>query len=177
MKESARSVSVKPLIGPALIFALAVYFYHLAGKIQEVPIPGQLGPAFWPKVIFVLLMISCGIKTLEIITAQRRQHTGMEAAAPAQATDYVKLAAMIVSIVGVVYAIEILGFLIANFLFLIIFMRIAGWHKKISLLVISTLGTLSLLFLFVKVVYLPLPKGQWFFYDLTIYLYRLLHII
>jgi putative tricarboxylic transport membrane protein len=77
----------------------------------------------------------------------------------------------------VVYAMEILGFLMANFLFLIIFMRIAGWRKKVSLLVTSLLGTLVLMYLFVKVVYLPLPKGQWLFYDLTIYLYRLLHII
>jgi hypothetical protein len=39
------------------------------------------------------------------------------------------------------------------------------------------LGTVLLLYLFVMVVYLPLPKGQWFFSDLTIAIYRLLHII
>jgi hypothetical protein len=27
----------------------------------------------------------------------------------------------------------------------------------------------------VKIVYLPLPKGQWFFDDMTIFLYRVLH--
>jgi hypothetical protein len=41
----------------------------------------------------------------------------------------------------------------------------------------SVLGTIFLLYLFVKIVYLPLPKGQWFFDDMTIFLYRVLHII
>jgi hypothetical protein len=41
----------------------------------------------------------------------------------------------------------------------------------------SVLGTVILLYLFVKVVYLPLPKGAWFFEDLTLAVYRLLWII
>jgi len=56
-------------------------------------------------------------------------------------------------------------------------MRIAGLKKKAHLLVISVLGTILLLYIFVKIVYLPLPKGQWFFTDFTIFLYRVLHII
>jgi hypothetical protein len=34
-----------------------------------------------------------------------------------------------------------------------------------------------LLYLFGKVVYLPLPKGDWIFHDLTIFIYHLLYII
>jgi hypothetical protein len=56
-------------------------------------------------------------------------------------------------------------------------MRIAGLRKKAPLFLTSVLGTIFLLYLFVKIVYLPLPKGQWFFDDMTIFLYRLLHII
>jgi len=56
-------------------------------------------------------------------------------------------------------------------------MRIAGLRKKFPLFLTSALGTLFLLYLFLKGVYLPLPKGQWFFDDLTIILYRILHII
>lgn len=36
--------------------------------------------------------------------------------------------------------------------------------------------TIGLLYLFVKVVYLPLPKGDGFFEAVTLALYRLLHI-
>jgi putative tricarboxylic transport membrane protein len=176
MKSSAFEKGARSLVAPVLIFALAFYFYVLAGKIEEVPIPGQLGPAFWPKIMLILLMISCGIKALEIILEQRREAAEVERQTLAQAVDIPKLAAMIASIVGVVYAMEVLGFLLANFLFLMIFMKIAGWRKKVSLFIAPLMGTVCLLYLFVKVVYLPLPKGQWYFYDLTIFLYRLLRI-
>jgi hypothetical protein len=56
-------------------------------------------------------------------------------------------------------------------------MRIAGYRRMGRLTLISVLGTIGLLYLFVKVVYLPLPKGQFFFDDLTIIIYRILHII
>jgi putative tricarboxylic transport membrane protein len=72
---------------------------------------------------------------------------------------------------------EILGFALANFIFLILFIRIAGMRKLPSLIVTSLLGTIFLLYLFGKVVYLPLPKGDWIFNDMTIFIYRLLYII
>jgi putative tricarboxylic transport membrane protein len=77
----------------------------------------------------------------------------------------------------VVYFLDVIGFALANFFFLVFFMRIAGLRKKIPLVLTSALGTIFLIYLFVKVVYLPLPKGQWFFDDFTIALYRVLHII
>jgi hypothetical protein len=88
-----------------------------------------------------------------------------------------KLTAMIVMVIAAVYSMDVIGFPLANFLFLVLFMHIAGLRKKLPLFLISVLGTVFLLYLFVKIVYLPLPKGQWFFDDMTIFLYRILHII
>jgi putative tricarboxylic transport membrane protein len=164
------------LKGPLLIFLVALYFYFLSGKIETVPMPGQLGPAFWPKVILVLLMISCGIKAGEIFFSRRKapEEEGEPAAPEA---NFKKLAILIALVIGVVVAMDRIGFLLANFLFLILFLRVTGVRKKFPLILISVLGTVLLLFLFVKVVYLPLPKGAWFFDDVTIYLYRVLHLI
>ena len=78
---------------------------------------------------------------------------------------------------GLSNPINILRLLTILVLFLFFFMRIAGLRKKIVLFLTSSLGTIFLLYLFVKVVYLPLPKGQWLFEDTTILLYRILHII
>ena len=101
--------------------------------------------------------------------------TGLEG--PPAEINNGKLAAMIVMVLAAVVCVDNLGFPIANFLFLLVFMRIAGLKRKIPLFLISFLGTIVLLYLFVKVVYLPLPKGQWFFNDLTIVIYRALRII
>ncbi len=162
--------------GPLLIFLIGLFFYFLAGRIEETPIPGQLGAAFWPKAILLFLMVSCCIKAGETV-AIRKKETKEKSDERPQAVDFLKLFVMIGLIIGVVVAMDVLGFLIANLLFLILFMRLAGLKKKLPLLLTSVLGTLSLLYLFIKVVYLPLPKGNWFFYDLSVYLYRLLHII
>lgn len=167
----------KSFTGPLLIFLGATYFYFLAGKIDENPMEGQLGPAFWPKMILILLIVSCGVKILEIIKERKGAKGETTIERPSCEADTPKLAMMIAMVVAAVYFMDIIGFSLVNFLFLLLFMRIAGLRKKLPLFLISGLGTIFLLYLFVKVVYLPLPKGQWFFDDLTIILYRILHII
>jgi hypothetical protein len=168
---------VKPLIGPLLIFIAAIYFYVLAGSMDENPIPGQVGPIFWPRAILILLMASCVLKALESYLAFGKgiADIGGESAPPDISVS--KLIAMIILVLAVVPGMEILGFALANFIFLILFIRIAGMRKLPSLIVTSLLGTIFLLYLFGKVVYLPLPKGDWIFNDLTIFIYRLLYII
>ena len=125
----------------------------------------------------VLLMISCGIKAVEILKARGKEESKAPADESRPGVNIPKLAAMIAMIILVVYFLDVIGFALANFLFLILFMRIAGLRKRIPLVLTSALGTVFLIYLFVKIVYLPLPKGQWFFDDITIALYRALHII
>jgi len=167
----------KSLVGPLLIFLLAVYFYLLAGQIDAPPGPEQLGAAFWPKMMLIFLMVGCGIKAGEILIARRKAGAEAAPAGPLPEVNTPKLAAMIVMVIAGVFFMDIIGFPLSNFIFLLLFMRIAGLRKKLPLLLISVLGTVFLLYLFVKIVYLPLPKGQWFFDDMTIFLYRILHII
>lgn len=161
--------------GPLLVLLVALYFFLLAGKIDENPMPGQLGPAFWPRMILILLMASCGIKALEIFKGKRTEEDSF--AAPRPEVDVLRLSLMIASVVAVVFFMDFLGFALANFLFLLLFMRLAGMRRPVPLLLTSLAGTVLLLYLFVKVVYLPLPKGGWLFNDFTVFLYRTLHII
>lgn len=162
--------------GLLLIFLAALYFYFLAGKMDETTPPGQLGPGFWPKATLILLLFSCGIKALEIYFPRGKKPERPEGE-PLPAVNHTKLLTMIALLLATVAAMEAIGFLLANLLFLILFLRVAGVRKKSRLFLTSGLGTLFLLYLFVKVVYLPLPKGYWFFHDLTIFLYRILHLI
>jgi len=160
--------------GPALIFVIALYFYYLAGQMDE--FPGQLGPAFWPKAILILLMVGCVIKAIEILLAGRKSKTsGEEALLPP--VNIPKLLGLIGVVLGAVALMNAIGFLLVNLLFLLLFMYLAGVRKKITLILCSGLGTVVLIYLFVRVVYLPLPKGSWFFRDITLAIYRFLHVI
>lgn len=176
IESPRRPLILRSLIGPILIFLLACYLYFLTGKIDAPPSPEQLGAAFWPRMILLFLMISCGIKGGEILWGRAKGVTEENPAGGAE-VDTLKLVVMIVLVIAAVYFMDVIGFPLANFLFLLLFMRIAGLRKKTVLFLTSFFGTILLLYLFVKVVYLPLPKGQWLFDDMTIGLYRILHII
>jgi putative tricarboxylic transport membrane protein len=160
-------------IGPFLILAVAIYFYSLACCIGPSPM-GQLGPDFWPKMILIFLMGSCVIKFGEIVWNRRSLADEVEAR---PAMNNMRLSLMIVLLVVTVFAIDYLGFVLANFLFMIAFLSLVGMRKIASLLLVSILGSIGMLYVFVKVVYLPLPKGMGFFEDISLFIYRALFIM
>lgn len=159
-------------IGPALILLAGVGLFVAAGRLPVVPVPGQLGPDFWPRLVLVGLMGSCVLKGLELVRAGQARTTR----APAPPLSVPKLAGGIAMVLGYTALAPLLGFPLTNFLFLLAFMRLAGTRRPFPLLVIATLGTVGLLYVFVKVVYLPLPKGAGVVEDFTVFLYRLLKI-
>jgi hypothetical protein len=165
------------LKGPLLIFGVALCFYFLAGRLDEAPMPGQLGPYFWPRTILILLMVSCGVKSVEILSVRKETETPGEAGPSPLLIHIPKLGALIAMVIGVVFAMDKIGFLLSNFFFLLLFLFLTGLRRKFLLIFIPAGGTVVLLYLFVKVVYLPLPKGMWFFEDITLFLYRLLAVI
>lgn len=163
--------------GIILIFGVALYFYSLADKLEALRPPGQLGPAFWPKMSLILLMAGCLIKSIEIFKERHKNIALEEKASPPLPVDIWRLVIMICLVIFSVVGMDFLGFLLANFLFLLFFLRLTGVKNKSSLLLTPTLGTLFLLYLFVKIVYLPLPRGQGIFNDITIFIYRILLLI
>jgi len=135
---------------------------------------GQLGAEFWPKMILILLMASCGIKFGEIVW--NRDKLAQEAEDRPE-MDNVKLALLIVLLIVTVFAIDYIGFTLANFLFMVVFLSLVGFRKIAPLILVSVLGTIGMLYVFVKVVYLPLPKGIGFFEDVSLFIYRALFIL
>jgi hypothetical protein len=169
--------SLLNLKGPLLIFGVALYLYFLGGRLDETTMPGELGPYFWPRAILILLMVSCGIKSIEFLAPRKEVGTAGEPNASLPQVHIFKLVALIAMVIGVVFAMDKIGFLLSNFLFLLVFLFLTGLRRKFLLLLIPGGGTVGLLYLFVKVVYLPLPKGMWFFEDITLFFYRLLALI
>lgn len=159
-------------IGPALGLFAGAALFAAAGRLPVVPVPGQLGPDFWPRLILVGLMASCLLKVFE--GARSRGGPAEQAVAPPLSVP--KLAGGMALVVGYAAVAPLLGFPLTNFLFLLAFMRLAGARRPLPLFVTAALGTVALLYVFVKVVYLPLPKGAGVLEDFTIFFYRLLKI-
>ena len=165
---------LKVMAGPLCFafFAMLVYLYA-DHSIDPAP-PGQLGAGFWPKMCLVGIALAAGFKAFELYRSCGK--AGKEGG-ECKEMDNFKLALMMLLIVLVVPAIGAIGFPIASVLFFVFFLRLAGLKETTPLVLISFLGTIGLIYVFVKVVYIPLPRGEWFFDDITLLIYRALLIM
>jgi len=134
---------------------------------------GQLGPGFWPRLVLIGLAVACLLKLRE----ERRAGPG--GAASPEALPRVsasRLALGMVCILAYVIAAPWLGFALATAVFITAFMVVAGARGVPSIAATAVLGTVILLYAFIKLVYLPFPKGDGPFERVTLALYRALGI-
>lgn len=157
-----------PLAGAAVALALL-----LASRgLGTVAAPGQLSPAFWPRLVLAGLLLACLAKALQEVRA-RTVGGAVDVRRPLARE---RLAAAVAAIVLYVLLGPWLGFPLATALFIAAFMLLCGARGPMAVGGSAVLGTVALLYLFVKLVYLPLPKGAGPFEDLTIGLLRALRI-
>lgn len=164
---SALGRAAAPLLG----VILAAVLLAVSRGLDPVAAPGQLGPAFWPRLALVGLIVACLAKAVE----EARAPTGLEAqGGPPLARG--RLAASVALIVLYVLLAPALGFPLTTAAFIAAFMALGGMRSPLALGLNAVGGTVALLYLFVKLVYLPLPKGDGPFEALTLALYGALRI-
>ena len=156
-------------LAPLLGFALALALYPGTWGLDAVA-RGPLGPGFWPRLALIGLAFGCLAKLVE----EWRRDATLQVSRPP--ISRAKLAAGIGAVVLYVLLAPWLGFAIVTALFVAGFMALCGTRSIAALAAGAVLGTISLLYVFVKLVYLPLPKGDGPFEALTLALYRALHL-
>jgi len=162
-----------PLAGIAVALGLL-----LATRGLDQVVPGdQLGPGFWPRLVLLGLAAAC---LARLVGAARRgprpAAAGRDDASAAPPISWPKLGVAIALIVLYVLATPIIGFPLTTVGFIAGFMWLCGTRSLVAVTANVLLGTAGLLYLFVKAVYLPLPKGDGPFEAVTLLLYRALHI-
>lgn len=160
---------VAPLLGVVLILALLPWTWGL-----DVTARG-LGPGFWPRIALIGLGLACLAKCVE---EWRRERAGTvvamgEGPAPISRETLVVGVALIV---GYVLLTPLAGFPLVTAVFIAAFMALGGARSVPAIAANVVIGTAGLLYLFVKLVYLPLPKGDGPFEALTLALYRALRL-
>lgn len=159
---------------PAAGIVASVLLLVQAHDLSRIAPPGQLGPGFWPTLILVGLGIACTAKLIvELACARRSADFCPEPPAPISRG---KLSAAVALIVLYALLAPVVGFALATMGFIAGFMRLSGTRSVPMIAGNTVVGTVLLLYLFVKVVYLPLPKGYGVFEAVTLALYRALHL-
>jgi putative tricarboxylic transport membrane protein len=160
-----------PLAGA---IAAAALFIGTRG-LDDVARGEQLGPGFWPRLVLAGLIVACVAKLIE----NRRRIAPADPARPAAGLVEVRRTTLAVAVALIVLYVVLtpwLGFPLVTAGFIAAFMVLAGARSPLGIGLTAVVGTVGLLYLFVKLVYLPLPKGDGVFEALTLALYRALGI-
>jgi putative tricarboxylic transport membrane protein len=162
-----------PLVGVVLALSLLATVPGLDRIARE----GQLGPGFWPRLVLIGLALACGART---VVEWRRLRLGVapvvgagEGRTRLHAARFAMAAGLVVAYVVLI---PLVGFALATAAFAAAFLRVAGARSPLGLGATAAGGTVLLLYVFIKVVYLPLPKGAGPFEAVTLALYRALGI-
>jgi len=164
------------LTGPVIVILLGLlplFFLTVGDSSQLVVDSSKMGPYSWPRVMLVSLAtvgFFWGISRVRNSSPDRTSGENLDQ------LNSVKLVLGILSIVFYGVAIDVVGFAIGTFLFLTSWFILGGVRQIVIVIANSVLGTGALLYLFLKVAYLPLPRGIEVFDTVTVNLYRLLGI-
>jgi hypothetical protein len=140
----------------------------------------------WPQAILVLLMIVCVIGIGSNLLSRRsegaaqrpEERTILPGDAPIEETDapsrYGLVAAGLLLFLAYPVALEYLGFLLATFLLMALFMLVGQWRNPLAVVGVSAAGALGLFYTFRGLVYVSLPLGVGPFQSATLWVATLL---
>jgi putative tricarboxylic transport membrane protein len=146
---------------------------------------GLVGPATWPTIMMWIVAAFSLIwllqRALNIVRANAYPSKAVALIdAPsddALATPFSILIGLgIVLILAYGYLLAVMGFATSTLLYLVAWCFLGGIRKPLQIGLISLLGTIVLLYLFVKLASMPLDRGQGVMGEFSIALYRLLGI-
>jgi putative tricarboxylic transport membrane protein len=185
MTEGARAA---PYV---IVGAAAAYLYHVAAHIQYQARAGTMGPDFWPKLILGLIIAACVYEVVKTFVLRRTaQVEGIlstivektSADRPDSSIDEpvqsrpALLVAGIALTTAYVALVQTLGFFSATVPYIAGFVVLGGYRRWGVIAAVSIVGTLLMVFFFMKVVYVSLPLGHGVFQHVTLQLMQLMGI-
>jgi putative tricarboxylic transport membrane protein len=146
-----------------LLVAGIVFFY--AEQIQFSEREGQLGPDTWPKLAIGLMTAVCLFEIAKIALGRPGEAQGIaevldngEAEESAPTFPWL-LAGGCALVLAYGAFVTVLGFILATFLFLVAFMYLGRYRVHGVIWIAALAGTLLVALIFLKVVYVSMPRG------------------
>lgn len=180
MAASSRFIRALPY---ATAGTVAGYLYYLAASFDFQARAGTLGPDFWPKLILSLAIAVCLWQVVAILAFGARADAEDLLAEYADDSEEIELEShpwLLLAGMGATLAyvalVPTLGFFLCTTIYLAAFMAIGLYRRWTVLAAVSVIGTLLLMFIFMKLVYVSLPIGAPPFDEVTLALMRLMGI-
>jgi hypothetical protein len=150
----------------AVLLVVAIGFYILAGSIEYSAQPGQIGPTVWPRFALALIVAVCLFEITRTFTSKSLEEPHGIADEFEEGTDEDEPRRYPTLLLGglaltIAYGLLIttLGFPLATFIYLIAFMYLGGYRVHLAIWLSSFIGSVLLALIFLRVVYVSLPRG------------------
>jgi hypothetical protein len=154
-----------------LIFSSAIFFisstlYYVATTFPDYSKSDQVGPALWPKLILLIIMI---LSAILMVKDGKRLLNGIR---PERTTSLDRrgnrmLMATIALSLAYVFSVSYAGFLVSIFLFQIVFLLILRVRNPATLVLYPVCLTLTVYAVFIRLLYIPLPRGSGIFLTIS----------
>ena len=173
---------LKRIVPYVIILFVSLYFYYLAGHFRFSAKPGNLGPDFWPKLLLALTMVACvyeiikAVLFLKVVSPKKAEQEQAAKAESKKKTYPWLLVIGIAMTVAYAYFVTKLGFILCTFLYFALFMIVGRYRKIWAILANSVIGTVVLVVIFMRIVYVSLPLGQEPFSGVTFFVLKMLGI-
>lgn len=165
----------------AMMCLFSVIAYGIATTIPPPYVQSPLGADFWPKLVLTIVFAASAIHLVRLFF--RRKEVDERLAREAEEarkreeeeTGEREIFPLFLfgTILSFLYILSVglIGFTLATPIFMAIFMYVTGFRKKIMIAVVS-LGTVGVfLLLFVKITFIPLPRGYGIFRSISYLIY------
>jgi len=163
-----------PLVAAAVLAATA--FLWIAPGVNVAAMSrGVIGPTTWPKAMLLAAAVCAALLVLARLAGQ----SGRGSDAPEGGTvDYHEARSLgaIGLVIAYGVAIPFIGIAWSTPLFIAGWLLLGGVRAPLRVALVSILGTVGLLYFFVKLSLMPLDRGKGVFEQASVALYRLLGI-
>lgn len=174
-----RLTALRAFLPEIVLLVAAAVLWQQSGRFRTGQ-PDDLGPAFWPRLLVVLLAVCVLARVVQKARAPRSAGTEPDADADENADEVAhdgrRAALAIASIVGYVAAAIYLGYLIATAAFVVCFLLLCGRRRIVLGIALGAGAALAFSYLFLKVVYVSVPSGVGIFDSFTVGVYELIGI-
>lgn len=154
-------------LGPYLtVFAVGIILYGAADNIDMEQASGRVGPGAWPKLIILMMLATAayGIAS-RLVQLPSSRVSGAEIERDAEdvfdQTEIYPLRVWVAVVCTVTYvaALPLLGFFVSTIFFVFAMMYLGGFRRFLPTASLSLFVALFFMFVFMRVVYVPLPLG------------------
>ncbi|WJR75859.1 tripartite tricarboxylate transporter TctB family protein [Bradyrhizobium sp. NP1] len=165
-----------------VVLGIAIWLFYAACNIAYTPLPDQMGPDRWPKMITAILAFVSAFEIVRRLVASAPVQIAAgedklnEDLLHAKQTHIPMVLGTIIVTVVYLLALERCGFALSTALYSSCLMWLGGFRKPLVIMICACALTVFFTFVFMKLIFVALPLGQGPFENISLAIMRLVGV-